>query len=58
MAYFDSFADFLQMGTHGPFVWSVYGIAWLTMVGVGLGVRAQKHRVLSEIRKMRKRGQV
>lgn len=30
---FESFADFLAMGTHGPYVWTAYGlttaiIAW------------------------------
>lgn len=24
---FDSLADFIAMGGHGPFVWSAYGIA-------------------------------
>ena len=27
MGYFSSFADFLQMGTHGLYVWLSYGIA-------------------------------
>ncbi|HCT41677.1 MAG: heme exporter protein CcmD [Moraxellaceae bacterium] len=24
---FESFADFLAMGTHGPYVWAAYGLS-------------------------------
>ena len=34
MFYFDSFADFLAMGRHGPYVWAAYGIALAIMVGM------------------------
>lgn len=34
MFYFDSFADFLAMGHHGPYVWSAYGIALAIMIGM------------------------
>ncbi|ARB45271.1 MULTISPECIES: heme exporter protein CcmD [Alcanivoracaceae] len=30
--YFDSFAEFLAMGRHGPYVWSAYGICALLIV--------------------------
>jgi heme exporter protein D len=28
---FDSFAEFLAMGTHGPYVWAAYGL-WLVIM--------------------------
>lgn len=29
---FDSFADFLAMGRHGPYVWSAYGVTALVVL--------------------------
>lgn len=29
---FDSFADFLAMGTHGPYVWAAYGLSLAIVV--------------------------
>lgn len=29
---FDSLADFIAMGGHGPFVWSAYAIAFVVIV--------------------------
>ena len=26
---FESFADFLAMGKHGPYVWAAYGVSFL-----------------------------
>ena len=31
--YFDSFAEFLDMGGHGYFVWSCYAIVLVVLVG-------------------------
>lgn len=37
--YFDSFADLWQMGVHGPFVWSAFGIGvGLILLNVGIAV--------------------
>jgi len=30
---FDSFADFIEMGGHGAFVWSCYAIVLVAMIG-------------------------
>ncbi|EAQ66195.1 hypothetical protein MED121_05920 [Marinomonas sp. MED121] len=30
---FESLNEFLSMGTHGPFVWSVYGISLVLLFG-------------------------
>ena len=32
MGYFSSFADFLQMGKHGLYVWLSYGIALMIFI--------------------------
>lgn len=29
---FESFADFLAMGTHGPYVWAAYGLTAIIIV--------------------------
>lgn len=43
---FDSFSEFLAMGTHGPYVWSVYGIASVLLVGVVIQtVSARKKQI-------------
>lgn len=33
--YFDTFAEFLQMGKHGVYVWSSYGISAL-LIGLNI----------------------
>lgn len=34
---FSGFADFLAMGTHGPYVWSAYGLTCLVLLlNIGL----------------------
>ena len=30
--YFDSFSDFLQMGNHGLYVWSAYGLTTVVLL--------------------------
>ena len=40
---FESFEAFLQMGKHGAYVWSAYGISFVLMgLNVALAVRAQR----------------
>ncbi len=37
--YFDSFADLLQMGKHGFYVWTAYGTTALVLVASWLSAR-------------------
>ena len=30
--FFDSFADFLAMGKHAPYVWSAYGVTFVVVL--------------------------
>jgi heme exporter protein D len=55
--YFDSFAAFLQMGTHGPYVWSAYGLA-AGLIGVNLWLAWRSERAArNEIRRLLRREQ-
>lgn len=55
--YFDSFSAFLQMGTHGPYVWSAYGIFAL-LVGANLWLAHRRERVVkTEISRLMRREQ-
>jgi len=48
---FESFSDFLAMGTHGHYVWSVYGISLFLLVGITVqSITAKK----SQIKRLRK----
>lgn len=52
---FKSLEEFIAMGTHGPFVWSSYGLAIIVIGGLFLSLRHERRRVLSELRrKLRK----
>ena len=46
--HFDSFADFIAMGTHGPFVWLSYGLTALIVVWNVLQPLLQRRRLLKE----------
>ena len=39
LMYFDSFADFLQMGKHGQYVWLAYGTTALVLLWTWLSAR-------------------
>lgn len=55
--YFESFSAFVQMGTHGPYVWSAYGISVLLVVtNLWLAHRRQR-LMLNEIRRLARREQ-
>ncbi|MFC3853297.1 heme exporter protein CcmD [Salinispirillum marinum] len=58
MGQFETFADFVRMGRHGIYVWSVYGITLVVIAGHLISLRLQKRRLLREYRKMKKRGAV
>ena len=53
--YFESLADFIQMGRHGVYVWSAYGIsAGLIVVNLWLALRSQKQAREQVARQMRR----
>lgn len=56
MGYFETFSEFVRMGRHGVYVWSVYGIAVVIIASHLVSLAVQKRRVLQEFRKMKKRG--
>jgi heme exporter protein D len=45
LMYFDSFADFLQMGKHGLYVWLAYGSTALVLLWTWLSARQSLARV-------------
>ena len=52
---FNSLEEFIAMGTHGPFVWSSYGVAILVIGGLFLSMHRERQKVLAELRrKLRK----
>jgi heme exporter protein D len=52
---FASFAEFIAMGTHGPYVWAAYGIS-LAIIGlnVALPLLARRRYLQDEARRMRR----
>lgn len=46
--YFESFADFIAMGTHGPYVWLSYGLTALIVGWNVLQPLLQRRRLLKE----------
>lgn len=56
--YFDSFSEFLQMGRHGFYVWTAYGIS-LALIAVNLITMARRHRqVRADIQRAIRREQL
>ena len=53
--YFDTFAEFLQMGKHGVYVWSSYGISAL-LIGLNIlfAVVAQRN-AREEVKRLARR---
>ena len=52
---FESFADFIAMGKHGPFVWSAYGISLLIIVANIVAPMQRKKALMTEIKRKIKR---
>lgn len=52
---FDSFADFLAMGRHAPYVWSAYGVTFLIVAWNVLQPWQQRRRLLREQAALQKR---
>ncbi|AVO55079.1 heme exporter protein CcmD [Ectopseudomonas mendocina] len=52
---FSSFAEFLAMGTHGPYVWSAYGISLAILaLNVALPILARRRYLQDEARRLRR----
>lgn len=45
---FDSFADFLAMGKHGPYVWSAYGLTAVAMLWLTVQTLSERKRFFRE----------
>lgn len=45
---FESFADFLAMGKHGPYVWSAYGLTFAIVLWNIVQPWRQRRRLLRE----------
>lgn len=45
---FDSFADFIAMGGHGVFVWSVYAITTVVLVALVVAPLRKRRRFWAE----------
>ena len=52
---FDSFQAFLQMGKHGAFVWSAYGITLLVIAGNIIALRQRRKNLLESLQRKVKR---
>lgn len=52
---FESFADFIAMGTHGPYVWAAYGLSILILlINVVMPMIARRTYLKDEARRMRR----
>ena len=52
---FASFSEFLAMGSHGPYVWSAYGITLAVLaLNVALPIQARKRYLHEEARRLRR----
>ena len=54
---FDSFQAFVQMGKHGAFVWSAYGITLVVIAGNIIALRQRKKALIDGIQRKIKREQ-
>ena len=45
---FESLADFLAMGKHGPYVWSCYGLTFMVVFGLLWQARVERKRFMRE----------
>ena len=45
---FESFADFLAMGKHGPYVWAAYGLTFAIVAWNILQPLRQRKKLLAE----------
>ena len=55
---FETVADFLAMGKHGPYVWSAYGITFALWLGLTLHLRLRRRKVMRDIARQMRRTEV
>lgn len=48
---FDSFSDFIQMGRHGIYVWSTYGISAVGLFVIAWQTWQQKKHITNQLAK-------
>lgn len=56
--YFDSFSEFLEMGRHGFYVWTAYGLSLALVVGQLIAMVRRRARVRADIRRALRREQL
>ncbi len=54
---FETFADFIAMGKHGPYVWSAYGITLVVVLANIVAPIMRRKGLLEEIKRKAKREQ-
>lgn len=52
---FESFSALLAMGGHAPYVWSAWGLTAALLAGSAWHARAERHRLLRELRRRNRR---
>lgn len=56
--YFDSFADLIAMGSHGPYVWSAYALTLLVIIVNFVAIVHRRKQTISTIRQKLRRQQL
>ncbi len=52
---FDSLAEFVAMGRHGPYVWASYGFAVACFVYLGVEDRLRRAALVKQLRRQKRR---
>lgn len=52
---FDSFAEFLAMGGHAPYVWSAWGVTALLLLATVWHARAEQRQLLKGLKRRARR---
>lgn len=55
---FETFADFIAMGKHGPYVWSAYGITLVVIIANIVAPILRRKGLVEEIKRKAKREQL
>jgi heme exporter protein D len=55
---FETFADFIAMNGHGPFVWAAYGITFTALIFLLASPVLQKKAFIKQQQKLQKLAQV
>jgi len=58
MGYFATFADFLQMGKHGLYVWLSYGLAFTVFAYNIVSVALTKRQFFNKAKRQARREQI